>query len=155
MGRLLRMALLVLALGFSTALSADTGTATAGSSAVFAEATKAKRITDPPPQVVVGVLEDALDGSCSLHATDESGGRKGVKGTFDAVVIDANTGTMISDLGRKKGKTNKEGLLTVDFPVPRIANFAVQAAMVVGLNLGGGKKITQFEFSCQLVDDTL
>jgi hypothetical protein len=137
------------------ALRADTGTATASTSALLEGSTKAKRVDDPPLLAVAGVQEDGLTGSCSLYALNQSSPRKGVKGTFDAVLIDANTGSTVADLGRKKGKTNKNGELTVDYPIPRSGSFAQLVAMVVELNLGGGKKITDYEFSCQLVDETL
>lgn len=154
MKRLFVAALLALSFGASSALSAAVGTATASNTSIFAEAIKAKKVTDPPPLAVVGVQEDGLSGRCSLRAALAGSGRKGVRGTFDAVLIDGNTGNMISDLGRRTGKTKKDGLLTVDYPVPRMADFAVQAAMLVDLNVAGGKKVTELEFSCELIDVT-
>jgi hypothetical protein len=136
-------------------LAADTGTSSASSSAVLESSTKAKKVDDPPPIAVTGVQEDGFEGTCSLRVINEGEGRKGVRGTFDAILVDATTGTTLSDLGRRKGKTNKDGVLTVSYSIPRMANFAVLAAMVVELDIAGGKKITSFDFACQLVDETI
>lgn len=154
MKRLCATMLLALSLGLGSELVAATGAASAASGAVLGDATKAKKVPDPPPLVVVGVQEDGLRGSCTLVAKRDGDPRKGVRGSFEATLIDINSGTTLSDLGRKKGRTNKEGVLTVSYPIPRMADFAVQAAMVVELNLAGGKKITLFDYSCELVDDT-
>ena len=156
MNRLAVPLLLVLSIvaASSSVILADTGTGSASTGAVLAEATKAKGLTDPPPLAVVGILRDGLSGSCSLLAKNGGEPRKGVKGSFQAVLIDGNTGTQLANLGRKKGRTNKDGVLSVQYPVPRIGDFSVQTAMVVELNLSGGKKVTEYEFACDLVDET-
>jgi hypothetical protein len=115
---------------------------------------KAKRVADPPPLAVVGVLEDALSGSCTLSASNNGAARKGVKGTFEAILIDGDTGNTIANLGRKAGKTGRNGELTVSFPVASIGGPGIQVAMLVELNLAGGKKLSEYEFACSLVDET-
>lgn len=147
-------ALLALSFGSLSPVLADTGTASASSSAVLESPTKAKRLTDPPPLAVVGVLEDGLSGSCTLSASNNGAARKGVKGTFEAVLIDGDTGNTIANLGRKSGRTGRNGELTVSFPVASIQGPGIQAAMLVEMGFAGGKKLSEYEFACSLVDET-
>ncbi len=146
---LLFVLLLVPTLGF-----AHDATSTATSDILVDTPTKAKRVDDPGPVAPVGVLEDALDGSCTLVARNRGIGRKGVKGSFRALLVDALTLNTIRDLGTASGKTNKEGVLTVQFPVAPAGGFSQLVGLATELDLKGGKKITSATFSCTLVDQT-
>lgn len=147
-------AVVLLALSFGPLASADTGTASASGGVVLENPTKAKRVADPPPLAVVGILEDGLSGSCTLSASNNGVARKGVKGTFEAILIDGDSGNTIANLGRRAGKTGRDGELTVSFPVASIGGAGIQVAMLVELNLAGGKKLSEYEFGCLLVDAT-
>ena len=160
--RALARGLLALALSVTAALSvvaarqaaADSATSTATSSVLLDEQTKAKRIADPDPLVVVNVLEDALQGSCRLYAKQGGKDRKGVKGTFDGALIDANTLLTLAELPPVTGRTDKNGELVVEFEIPRQGGFAQQVAVVASVNVAGGKKVTAVHFTCELADQT-
>lgn len=154
MRRLATPILLTLAVGFGAPLAADTGTAVASTGAVLEASTKARSVADPPPVAAVAVLEDGLSGSCTLRVADQGEARKGVKATFTAELIDGNTGNVFIDLGKKRGRTGRDGILTLDYPILRAANFAIQVALLVRVNLAGGKRLSEFEFSCSLIDET-
>ena len=137
-----------------TVAGADSLTSRGSSNVLLDAPTKAKRVDADFLVAVASVLEDELAGSCTLEATLGGDPRKGVKGTFDAVLVDAITGNTISVLAHQSGKTKKDGTLTVDYPIPRRANFAQLVALVVDVSLRGGKKLTGAELSCTLVDET-
>ncbi len=153
---ILRLTTLVLALiAVGLPLAADTGTNTAASTIVLEEETKVKKLDDLAPVIAGGILEDAMQGSCMLQALKADGsGRKGVKGTVSASLVDVNTFFEIEVLAPQTAKTGKDGSVTFDYPVPQRANFAQQVALFAQLDLKGGKKVGLVTFSCSMVDPT-
>lgn len=145
---------LAVALGAVSPTAADTAASSATSSVVLEEQAKARRIADPDPLVVVNILEDPLQGSCRLYARQGAKDRKGVKGIFEAALIDANTLLPIGEFDRFKGRTDRNGELVADFAIPQQGNFAQQVALVASVNVAGGKKVTEVHFTCELVDPT-
>ena len=136
-------------------LAADTGINTADSTIVLEEEAKVRKLDDPAPVIVGGILEDGMQGSCVLEATKGDGSpRKGVKGTIAASLIDVNTFFEIEVLEPQTAKTGKDGMVTFDYPVPQRANFAQQVALFAQVDLKGGKKAARVSFSCAMVDAT-
>ncbi len=135
-------------------LGADTGTNNAASTVTHDQETKAKDVEEPGPVVVGGILEDELSATCAIDALVSSEPRKGVKGTVSARLVDANTYAEIEVFEDQTAKTNKNGIVTFDYPIPRRAGFAQQVALVAELNLKGNKKLTAVTFWCSLLDAT-
>lgn len=82
---------------------------------------------------------------CATEVRDGGVGRKGVKVTLDAEIVDLDGNTLL-DLPRRRGRSNNAGYRTVDFTLP--PSIPADFGVVVDGGLGGKKQIDTRRTSC-------
>lgn len=144
--------LILLAAAYVAPLAAAT-TSTATSNVGTPTSTKARKLQNPSALAPTGFLgAGGLTGRCTVHAMHRGSERKGVKATFQAEVIDVVTGATVQSYADVKGRTKKNGEISVDYPVRSTAFGTRTVAFAATVDIGGGKKVTDIKFTCSLSD---
>ncbi len=133
-------------------LAAST-TSTATSNVRTPASTKARKLPAPSTVAPAGFLgTTALIGRCTLHAMNRGANRKGVRASIEARLIDPISRATVQSFSGVKGRTRKNGEFSVEYLVLGQPGGPRPVALSATVDIGGGKKVTDVEFTCLLID---